>query len=61
MGDWLVQASEDNSIAAYSVHSPSTVKHLNGHTMPVISIDISDQGLLVSGSADGTIKTWKFN
>ena len=61
MGDWLVQASEDNSIAAYSVHSPQTVKHLNGHTMPVISIDIADQGLLVSGSADGTIKTWNFN
>jgi WD40 repeat protein len=62
----IFQASEDNVITMYDVSSKTVKGKLQGHTMPVISIDIqSKYGLpigtdrVVSGSADGTVKIWK--
>jgi len=53
----LVQASEDAALVVYTIETKEA-ELLRGHTMPVISLDISGESI-VSGSADSAIKTWK--
>ena len=37
------------------------MKTLNGHTKQVLSLVISNEGQLISGSADTTIKVWNIS
>ena len=52
-------ATLDNTIRVYHEDSLKLFLNLYGHSLPVLSVDISDDNtLLVSGSADKLVKIW---
>jgi WD40 repeat protein len=57
---YIIQASEDHKIVLYDIVSKQEIFSLRGHSRPVVSIDIhpSEEGKLISGSADGQINVW---
>jgi WD40 repeat protein len=59
---YIIQASEDHRVVLYDLVSKNELLSLRGHTRPVVSLDIhpTEHGRLVSGSADATIKIWKY-
>uniref|UniRef100_A0A8C4QRD9 F-box and WD repeat domain containing 2 n=1 Tax=Eptatretus burgeri TaxID=7764 RepID=A0A8C4QRD9_EPTBU len=58
----LLTASFDNTLACWDWATCTKTKHFLGHTAAVFSVDYSDDlDLLVSGSADFTVKTWSLS
>ncbi|XP_022088852.1 F-box/WD repeat-containing protein 2-like [Acanthaster planci] len=55
----LITASFDNTIACWDWEAGTRLQRFSGHCGAVFSVDYSDQlDLLVSGSADATVKLW---
>lgn len=57
---FIATGSEDGSIVLYDANMRTVSCQMEGHSMPVISIDVAKQNKVVSGSADGTIKLWEY-
>jgi WD40 repeat protein len=60
-GDTLgYEDSADRGIRVWDTRSGKLYGHLEGHSAAVLCLDISqDNRLLISGSADGTLRVWK--
>ena len=48
----------NNTIRTWNVTTGLTIKTLTGHTNPVHSLVVLQDGTLASGSFDGTIRIW---
>ena len=62
---YIATGSEDGAVVLYDastrkVACRTEVGGINGHSMPVISIDVTKERMFVSGSADGAIKLWQY-
>ncbi|XP_078001525.1 uncharacterized protein LOC144454005 [Glandiceps talaboti] len=54
----LSSSEEDSSIIIWNVDDGQSHKKLTGHTRCVTSICMAQNGLLLSGSLDGTVRCW---
>ena len=57
-GEELVSASQDQTVRVWNVDTAREVRTLVGHTDTVFTVALGGDGLLVSGSYDGTTKVW---
>lgn len=57
-GAWLAAAGSDNTIYLWDVASSVAGAELSGHTSTPVSIAISPDGTVVSGSSDRSIRLW---
>lgn len=58
-GSHLVSGSEDNSIRVWNTLTGEQIgEPLLAHTSAVLSVALSSDGLLASGSRDGTTRLW---
>ena len=58
-GELLVSGGEDATIMVWQAASGEHLSILSGHTDPVLSVAFNAEGLLASGSFDGTVKLWQ--
>lgn len=57
-GKWVAASTEDNSIRMWEAVSGKSLGVLKGHRGRVVSLSVSPQGRLASGSWDGAAKVW---
>jgi WD40 repeat protein len=58
-GRWLVVGHDDGGITAEAVGSDAAVRHLDGHRMMIVSLEVSPDGTrLLSGCLDRTARLW---
>jgi hypothetical protein len=58
-GCWLVVGHDDGGITVEAVGSDIAVRHLDGHRMMIVSLDVSPDGTrLLSGCLDRTARLW---
>jgi hypothetical protein len=55
---WLISASDDETIAVWEEWTGSLLRRLRGHTRPVNAVVLFDGDRLLSASNDGTLKLW---
>jgi len=61
-GTFLVSAGFDHKVNIFSADDWALVQSLTGHTGPVASVDVSQDGKwIVSGGHDRTVKLWGRN
>jgi len=58
---YVISGSEDNQIYIWDLVEAKNLAKLKGHQKEVCSLAVSptSEGLLLSGSVDGSIKLWK--
>ena len=54
----LVSSSDDATIRQWNISKHETLTTLTGHTNVISSLAVLNNGTLVSGSFDQTIRTW---
>jgi WD40 repeat protein len=54
----LVFPESSNRIVLHDVEKDERVTVLEGHDKPVIALDVTPGGVLVSGDKGGTLKVW---
>lgn len=58
----MASAGEDKSIMLWDLGSGKRIKKFTGHTGFIYSLNFSaDNGVLVSGGADSTVRVWDVN
>jgi len=57
-GKTLVYPDEKNRIILHDVEKDTHRAVLEGHTHPVLALDVAPNGVLISGDKGGTLKVW---
>jgi WD40 repeat protein/uncharacterized protein YjbI with pentapeptide repeats len=58
-GQFVASATNDALVMLWTSHDPDSIAQLKGHLGSVMCVDISsDDGIIASGSFDGTIRLW---
>ncbi|BAZ08590.1 WD-repeat protein [Calothrix sp. NIES-4071] len=57
-GDQIITVSNDKTVKFWSLDGKKLLKTFDKHSGAVISTDLSDDGMIATGSVDGTVKLW---
>ncbi|MDI1489842.1 MAG: WD domain protein [Ramalina farinacea] len=55
---FVVSGSEDGRLLCWDVVSKEIVADLEGHAGPVLGVDTREDGLMISGGVDRTVRIW---
>lgn len=60
-GDTLAMGSSDSIVTLWGVTEKKLLTQLVGHSMEVLTIAFSEEGVLATGSGDGSIRLWEMH